>query len=643
MRRVCIYLTYDKQKVVDRYIGYMLKELKACVSKLIVVCNETNIIRGENFLKQYADEIYFRENKGFDAGGFKDALCDYEGWENILSFDELILVNDSMFGPFRNMKSIFEEMDRKDVDFWGLGKHKDKIYLENIQTYFLVIRSKMLHDHRFREYWEKMPYYRLLGDVVNEHEAKFTAHFSRMGYEYDVLGDMEINNSEINMGNNYLQYAAIQYELIKKRNFPFLKRQPIAFDNLYQQTQENLRQAIDYIDKCTGYDVELIWENVIRTFNITDLQRSLHIQYILPESNDTWKKEIKVVFMVFVSCEASKELVWEYLEDLIPQGDIRIYSEKDDLLKFYLSRNVNICKYNKDDILNLFLELSAYDLVCVLHDTDVTSDREPSCIGKSYFYNIWENLAKNKNYISSVIKKFEEEPRLGFLTNPQPFFARYFDDYGKGWNGKFDEISRIIKEIKLECNVSEDKAPFRITENFWIRGFLFKRLKDIENDNYPYLSYLWTYIAQEAKYYSGIVESLEYASMNEVNLEYYLKQLVAQNRKYNAGFKTFIEMKEKVTQKALEKFCARYSRIFVYGAGYYAQKYRRFINKTEAYVVSDNQIKLKEIDGIAVKYLSEITWTEDCGIVICLSEEKQVQVVPLLEEKGIKADHYFCI
>ena len=39
MKRLCIYLTYDKQKVIDQYIGYILKELKTCTDYLAVVCN----------------------------------------------------------------------------------------------------------------------------------------------------------------------------------------------------------------------------------------------------------------------------------------------------------------------------------------------------------------------------------------------------------------------------------------------------------------------------------------------------------------------------------------------------------------------------------------------------------------------------
>lgn len=165
MKRICIYLTYDQQKVVDRYIGYMLKELKTCVDYLAVVCNETEVIRGKEILEEYADEIFYRENIGFDAGGFKDALFTYLGWEKILQYDELVLVNDSMFGPFRPMVDIFSEMEEKPVDFWGMAKHgaslsENGIYKpELIQSYFWVIRSRMLHSFQFKKFWNNVLYY----------------------------------------------------------------------------------------------------------------------------------------------------------------------------------------------------------------------------------------------------------------------------------------------------------------------------------------------------------------------------------------------------------------------------------------------------------------------------------------------------
>lgn len=52
MKRLCIYLTFDQQNIVDEYIGYMLKELKTCVETLVVVCNALEIRQGRDILEK---------------------------------------------------------------------------------------------------------------------------------------------------------------------------------------------------------------------------------------------------------------------------------------------------------------------------------------------------------------------------------------------------------------------------------------------------------------------------------------------------------------------------------------------------------------------------------------------------------------
>ncbi len=648
MKRLCVYLIFDKKGIIDQYIEYMLKELKSCVHYIVVVCNMMEIFRGSDILTKYADIIFYRENIGFDAGGFKEALCCSLGWETVLQYDELVLVNDSMFGPFKPMENIFLEMENKSVDFWGLAKHGTQkengeiIFAEHIQTYFLVIRSKMLHSIDFREYWDSLPYYLDFWEVICQYETKFTSYFSSLGYKYDVLSDIDVNNDKTNYTNNYSQYLAISYELIKKRNFPFLKKQQIAYNTLLTQTQENLFQAIQYIDKETNYDVNLIWDNIIRTLNMADLQRSLHLQYIITSKEDKLMRKKHIAIIIYASYREAAEYIKEYLAELNQDSGyyILVVSESADILKAYQGQGICGRILSKGQNYDL-TEVSEYDLVCVLHDTDVTSEVRPSCTGKSYFYCIWENLLKCESHVQKVMEKFETEERLGFLAPPQPNFADFFGELCSGWNGHYGTVKRITEELRLECPVSEELPPYRITSDFWIRGNVLKQLRRLKAEDYRYTSYLWSYLAQDMGYYSGIVESTDYAAMNEVNLSYYLKEIAAWVRNGYGEFRGFREMKEKILSGALKTFCSKYSRIFIYGAGDYAGKYKDMLLNVEACIVSDGQKKPDYFKGIPVKYLSEIKEPKQCGVVLCLSKKNQEQVLPIIKNYGIQ--NCFCI
>ena len=399
MKRLGIYLIYDKDKIIDSYIDYILGELKTCIDHLVVVCNMPEVIRGADILEKHADEIFFRENIGFDAGGFKEALFDFLGWDIVLEYEELVLANDSFFGPFKPMREIFFKMDMKPYDFWGLTKHASwepagmRSFSEHIQSYFFVIRSAMLHDAQFIQYWKKIPFYREFWDVVICHEEKFTSYFNKLGYTYGVLADTEINDSKTNFANNYSQYESISYELIKKRNCPFLKKQQIAYNTLSQQTQENLFQAIRYIDENTDYDVNLIWRNLIRTMNMADLQRSLHLQYIIPLQEKEMTVKHSIAIIIFAEYKEAAEYVLEYLKPLEKEVNyfVQIIPKNSEVLeayKGYAAAGTGILFKQKCSL----TEFCQYDFVCVLHDADMTSDVKPSCTGKSYFYCIWENL-----------------------------------------------------------------------------------------------------------------------------------------------------------------------------------------------------------------------------------------------------------
>lgn len=646
MKRLCIYLVYDEQNIIDNYVGYILSEIKTCVDCLVIVCNMLSVYKGEEILKKYADKIFFRENIGFDVGGYKNALSDFIGWDVVWQYDELVLVNNSFFGPFRSMKSIFDEMDKRVIDFWGLTKHgarrdsKMRDFPEHIQSFFLVICSKMLHDVKFREYWEEMPYYTEFDDVVRQHEERFTSYFKQLGYDYDVLADIGINNSELRLANNYLQYGLISCELIKKRNFPFLKRQQLGYNTLNMQTQENLRQAIDYVDQHTDYDVRMIWQNLIRTMYIPDLQRSLHLHYILSSEEKNCKEHFDIMIAVSADFLNACEYTIEYLERLRHACKIIVYAENDEICAFYQSNGI-ACVKTSLDVCKELGALKNYRYVCFIHDEDMSSEELPSCIHKSHFFHIWDNLLRDIYFVERVVEQFESKPELGVLMPPQPNFAQYFGELGKGWDGWYEECWDIVQRKGLKCRLAPTKPPLGIGDSWWVRGELLGKLAGWEDVNLSCIKYLWTFIAQDQGYYSGVLESVEHASINAVNQQYYLNEICDLVRQKFGNFDSFIEMKKLLFKGTLEAFCKKYAKLYIYGTGYMAKQYRSMIPAVWGYIVSDGQPITESADGLPVFHLSELEFDEETGVVVCVEQRLQVQITPLLDARGFR--DYICI
>lgn len=595
MKRICIFVTYDQDKIVDNYVGYMLKELKTCVQSLVVVCNQQEIVKGLENITRYADNIFFRENIGYDAGAFKDALCSLIGWNKIYEYDELVLVNDSFFGPFIPMVEIFNELDLKVWDFCGLSKHAETItfdhsyYPEHIQSFFLRVGSKMLHSIEFKEYWEKLPYFKRFEDVVQHHEVIFTKYFRNLGYKYDVLMQAGCNDSA-NILNNYNQYGLLSYELISRRKFPFLKRKPLRDNTLKQQTQENIKQAIDYIDKCTSYDVNLIWENIIRTMDLDELQHSLHLRYIISDKGSL-NLINNAIIIINAKWENAIDLVTLYLEG-ISEIKIIIISPYENLRNQYEKKGYIVMSELDNHL------LSNYELICYLEDEDLSSNVKPNYIAKSYMYGIWNNLVKNSSYINNIIESFINEKHLGVLFPPKANFAFYFGN----------EFENMAGWYRREIFINYYLTGSRKSTKKFLKDHLF---------------------------YFGVVENEEFASMNETNLTYYLEHVIRQVKKQYGEFSTFLEMSKLISQGAIDKLCRNKDRILVYGIGYMSKQYSDIIPHFEGYIVSDGQENPGNFMGKKVYYLSEVTDKNEVGVIICVDEKNQPPIIQQLVENGI--------
>lgn len=80
------------------------------------------------------------------------------GWDNVCKFGELLLVNDTFYGPTYSIEDIFEKMEEINTDYWGMtkspkGAQKDGYaYDAHIQSYFLIFRKFVFSDSRFKEF-----------------------------------------------------------------------------------------------------------------------------------------------------------------------------------------------------------------------------------------------------------------------------------------------------------------------------------------------------------------------------------------------------------------------------------------------------------------------------------------------------------
>lgn len=180
-KRACVFAHYDKDGIVDRYVYYYLQKLKL-ISKEIVFVTVSNIsLDDKKHLNEIGVTILQRENVGYDFYSYKvgiDYLKDKE-------YKELILCNDSVYGPIYSLESVFVQMEKYNVDFWGITS--SSMISIHIQSYFIVFREELLSSDFFYSFWENVKPLEDKVQIIKMYEIGLTQFFNNKKFNYCSL------------------------------------------------------------------------------------------------------------------------------------------------------------------------------------------------------------------------------------------------------------------------------------------------------------------------------------------------------------------------------------------------------------------------------------------------------------------------
>ena len=178
-------------------------------------------------------------------------------------WDEIILFNDTFYGPVYSWKEVFKKMAKEEVDFWGLSRHpggggrlmNGRVLPQHIQSYFLVCKRSLFLSSCWRRFWNALEYPKTYHEAVEKFEIYFSEYFTEKGYQSKAFSDRK--NIDIAYGRD--PCICCFYSLIKDGMFPIIKKKAVCLENL-----SKMKMIVDYIKKCSGYNIELIGLNMRR-------------------------------------------------------------------------------------------------------------------------------------------------------------------------------------------------------------------------------------------------------------------------------------------------------------------------------------------------------------------------------------------
>lgn len=279
-RRLILYSFYDPNGRVDEFVTYSLASLRPHAAQIVVVVNGDLDPPGRSSLERVADQVIVRENAGFDIGAHRDVMLGRIALlHSVSEFDEVVMTNDTWFGPVKPWADVFSRLDSLPCHFWGLTDHAAAEsnpltgrtgVRYHIQSYWIAVRSELLRSPDWRHYWEQVGSLDTYADAVVRHELRMTEWFALRGWHPEVafpFTDFDTENPSL-----------FEARALVSAGCPALKRRALFHWPPTLASRGSVGSQILEAAQEAGYPVDMALSNLARTVEprVVNVATGLH-------------------------------------------------------------------------------------------------------------------------------------------------------------------------------------------------------------------------------------------------------------------------------------------------------------------------------------------------------------------------------
>ena len=599
-RRLVVYVVYDRRGGVEDFVVHALEGLREHAAHVLVVANGSLTDEGRAKLAGVADSVLVRENRGYDIWAHKEAL-EFVG--DLSSFDEVVLTNDTWFGPVREFAPVLERMGGRAVHFWGMTDHAEEVpnpftgegrLPYHLQSFWIAVRREMFLSDAWVSYWRDLPVMPDYFDAVLKHEAVFTEHFTERGFSADVAF-------------GYRSYptthpALFNADLLVDDGCPLLKRRPLFhyppfLDRHAVIGRWTLERVASY-----GFPMPLIWSNLARNVQPRVLNADAAMLEVLPDVDTSYDPDtpLRIAAVVHVRDLARLDEVlghcrmlpagYDLFITVVGAGDaenVRARVGDGSMLgcarvevratEAKAGRDMGALFVTCGDV----LRDERYDLIVKLQ----TMKRAGRTFNARRYFrrHQLENIAGSPGYVRNVLALFQREPGLGAVFPPMVHIGH--DTMGKAWSGYRHDATEWAARlgIRVPLDDASPLAPYggmmvfrraalgQLSEFPWTHSLYRRRDGGSGSDLARVQERLIAPALGERGYHCRTVLTLEHASISHTALEdkvdqmfsttpgYPVEQIQFLHRAGHAGnggpislFRMYLRMNRPRTSRLLE-------------------------------------------------------------------------------------------
>lgn len=181
-RRLAVYAAWDGNGYVDKADLYYIRALKEVVDNVIYVC-DNGLVAGEaEKLSREVCCILAASHGEYDFGSYKRGFAYAQNYGLLDGVEELIFCNDSCYAPVHPFKPVFDEMQGKKCDFWGITENTE--FSRHIQSYFMVFRPQVFQSKVFNQFITGITAQKTVQDVIENYEVGLSETLINAQYTY---------------------------------------------------------------------------------------------------------------------------------------------------------------------------------------------------------------------------------------------------------------------------------------------------------------------------------------------------------------------------------------------------------------------------------------------------------------------------
>lgn len=233
--RTAVVAAYFGKGVLPETLLYLLRGLKEVVDNIVLVGDCPVLPDEVEKLRGVVSVAKFERHCQYDFGSYRRGLelARAEGLLDASLADELVMMNDSCYGPVYPFAESFAAMSSRACDFWGMTPYR-AIGGLHLQSYFYVFRRRIIDSGRLDGFLERVKGRIERDKVIVMFELRLTEYLRGEGFTWDSFVPLDVL-----AGGSPTKHPLT---LCRKYRMPLLKAKAVDGDSL-----EDIRKVLKLV------------------------------------------------------------------------------------------------------------------------------------------------------------------------------------------------------------------------------------------------------------------------------------------------------------------------------------------------------------------------------------------------------------